>query len=119
MGKPRNTRHTWKFPKYQGIPENKKDTGKYPIIYLDTPTRPAPDPLPDILSNTRPNIEKTYPLGTAYRVFFFNWASPANASTGHPYFEKVLSIATERGQIPNTLTFSIPWGVQSAALTFF
>ena len=56
---------------------------------------------------------------------FFNWASPANvsrlappknASTGPPYFEKVLSIATEKWQIPYTLTFSIPRGGQSAAL---
>ena len=36
MGKPRNTR-------------------KYPIVFLDTPTRPEPDPLPCILSNTRPD----------------------------------------------------------------
>ena len=47
---------------------------------------------------------------------FFNWASPENvirlaplknASTGPPYFEKVLSMAAGRGEIPNTLTFSI------------
>ena len=38
MGKPRNTR---KYPKYLEIPESKKDTRKYPIVYLDTPTRPA------------------------------------------------------------------------------
>ena len=50
---------------------------------------------------------------------FFNWASPENvprlaplknASTGPPYFEKVLSMAAGRGEIPNTLTFSIPRG---------
>ena len=43
---------------------------------------------------------------------FFNWASPENftrlaplknASTGPPYFEKVLSMAAGRGEIPNTL----------------
>ena len=50
---------------------------------------------------------------------FFNWASPENvsrlappknASTGPPYFKKVLSMAAERGEIPNTLTFLIPRG---------
>ena len=61
MGKPRNTR---KYPTYPEIPESKKDTRKYPIIFFDTPTRPEPDPLPGILSNTRPDIEKPYPLGT-------------------------------------------------------
>ena len=34
------------------------------MVYFDTPTRPEPDLLPSILSNTRPNIEKPYPLGT-------------------------------------------------------
>ena len=53
MGKPRNTRHTRKYPKYPEIPERKKDTRKYLIILFDTPTRPEPDPLPGILSNTR------------------------------------------------------------------
>ena len=42
---------------------------------------------------------------------FFNWASPENvsrlappknASTGPPYFEKVLSMAAGRGEISNT-----------------
>ena len=61
MGKPRNTQ---KYPKYPEIPESKKDTRKYPIVFFDTPTRPEPDPLPGILSNTRPDIEKPYPLGT-------------------------------------------------------
>ena len=58
MGKPRNTentRHTRKYPKYLEIPESKKDTQKYSIVFSDTPTRPEPDPLPGILSNTRPN----------------------------------------------------------------
>ena len=55
MGKPRNTRHTRKYPKYPEIPESKKDTRKYPIVFFDTPTRPEPDPLPGILSNTRPD----------------------------------------------------------------
>ena len=34
-------------------------------------------------------------------------------------FEKVLSMAAERGEIPNTLTFLIPRGGQSGTLTFF
>ena len=59
---------------------------------------------------------------------FFNWASPENVSrlappktalTGPPHFEKVLSMAAERGEIPNTLTFLIPEGGQSGTLTFF
>ena len=58
MGKPRNTQ---KYPTYPEIPEipgntrKKKDTRKYPIVFFDTPTRPEPDPLPGILSNTRPD----------------------------------------------------------------
>ena len=63
MGKPKNTR---KYPKYPDIPESKKDTRTYPIVFFGTPTRLKPDPLPGILSNpTRPDIEKPYPLGTA------------------------------------------------------
>ena len=42
-----------------------------------------------------------------------------NASTGPPYFEKVLSMAAERGEILEKLTFSIHRGGQSGALTFF
>ena len=68
---PVDTRNTRKYPKYPKIPESKRDTRKYPIAYFDTPTRPEPDPLPGILSNTRPDptrpdIEKPYPLGTAH-----------------------------------------------------
>ena len=55
MGKPRYTR---KYPAYPEIPENKRDTQKYPIVYFDTPTWPEPDLLPGILSNTRPDTEK-------------------------------------------------------------
>ena len=44
--------------------KSKKDTRKSPIVYFDTPTQPEPDPLPDILFTTRPDIEKPYPLGT-------------------------------------------------------
>ena len=52
MGEPGNTRHTWKYPKYlkvKKMPENNL------IVYFDTPTRPEPDPLPGILSITRPD----------------------------------------------------------------
>ena len=52
MGKPRNTR---KYSKYPKILESKKDTRKYPIVSFDTSTRPKPDLLPGILSNTRPD----------------------------------------------------------------
>ena len=61
MGKPRNTRT---YPTYPKIPESQKDTWKYLIVYFDTPTRPEPELLSGILSNTRPDIEKPYPLGT-------------------------------------------------------
>ena len=48
---------------------------------------------------------------------FFNWPSPENVSRlappkmprlAPPYFKKFLSMAAERGEIRNTLTFSIP-----------
>ena len=58
-----DTQYTQKYPE---IPENKKDTRKYPIIYFNTPTRPEPDPLPGIFSNTRPDPTrcwKTLPVG--------------------------------------------------------
>ena len=42
-------------PEYPELPESKKDTRKYPIVYFNTPTRPEPDPLPGIFSNTRPD----------------------------------------------------------------
>ena len=57
-----NIRYTQKYPEIPGntqeypeIPDSKKDTRKYPIIYFNTPTRPEPDPLPGIFSNTRPD----------------------------------------------------------------
>ena len=65
MGKPRNTQ---KYQTYPDIPDRKKDTRKYLIIFFDTPTRPKPDPLPGILFNTRPDTEKPYPLGTAQKA---------------------------------------------------
>ena len=52
------------YPEIPKIPKSKKDTRKYPIVYFDTPTRTEPEPLPGILSNTQPDIEKPYPLGT-------------------------------------------------------
>ena len=63
---PVDTRNTRKYPKYPKIPESKRDTRKYPIAYFDTPTRPEPDPIPGILSNTRPDPTrywKTLPAG--------------------------------------------------------
>ena len=66
MGKPRNTRKYPTYPEIHEIPESKKDTRKYPIVDFDTPTRPEPNPIPGILSNTRPDIEKPHPLGTGY-----------------------------------------------------
>ena len=74
MGKPRNTR---KYPTYPEIPGNKKDTRIYLIVYFDTPTRPEPDPLPGILSNTRPDPILKNPT---------RWAlSTASVSTQHQY----------------------------------
>ena len=60
MGKPRNTQ---KYPTYPEIPERKKDTRKYPIVFFDTPTRPATRYF--VQYPTRPDVEKLYPLGTA------------------------------------------------------
>ena len=54
-----------------------------------------------------------------YRVFFLtgpplkmslDWPPPKNALTGPPHFEKVLSMAAEKGEISDTLTFFIPRG---------
>ena len=70
-------------------------------------------------------VEKT--LTVFVQGDFFNWASPENVSrlappknalTGPPHFEKILSMAAERGEIPNTLTFLIPRGDQSGTFTF-
>ena len=64
MGKPRNTQ---KYPKYPEIPESKKDTQKYPIVFFDTPSRPATRYF--FQYPTRPNIEKPYSLGTVPSQF--------------------------------------------------
>ena len=55
MGKPRNTRKYPTYLRYPEIPESKKGTRKYPIIFSGTPTRPEPDGLSGILSNTQPD----------------------------------------------------------------
>ena len=58
----------WVNPEIPDIPGNTQKKKRYPEIpdrIFDTPTRPEPDPLPGILSNTRPDNEKPYPLGTA------------------------------------------------------
>ena len=51
---------------YPELPESKKDTRIYPIVYFSTLTRPEPDPLPGIFSNTWPDPTrywKTLPVG--------------------------------------------------------
>ena len=48
-----------------------------------------------------------------------DWPPQKMPRLAPPYFEKVLSMAAERGEIPNTLTFLIPRGGQSGTLTFF
>ena len=45
----------WNTRKYPQLPKSKKDTQKYHIVYFNTPTRPEPDPLPGIFSNTQPD----------------------------------------------------------------
>ena len=60
----KNTQEYWE------IPESKNDSQKYPIVYLISPTRPDPDQLPGICSNTRPDIEKPYPFGTGVKLLF-------------------------------------------------
>ena len=76
---PRNTRKYWIVKK---IPK------KHLVIYFNTPTRPEPDPLPGIFSNTGPDqllknptswglpvgikvMNKTYTLCVDYPVFVF------------------------------------------------
>ena len=38
------------------------------------------------------------------------WLAQVGVHPRRPHFEKVLSMAAERGEIPNTLTFLIPRG---------
>ena len=68
MGKPRNTQKYRTYPKYPEIPERKKDTQKYPIVFFNTLTRPATRYF--VQYPTRPDIEKPYPLGTVYESTF-------------------------------------------------
>ena len=49
---------------YMGKPRNKNYTQKYPIVFFDTPSRPATRYF--FQYPTRPDIEKPYPLGTAF-----------------------------------------------------
>ena len=50
---------------YPEIPQSKKNTRSY--IQNSYPTQPEPDLLPIFFQyQTRPDIEKCYPLGTAY-----------------------------------------------------
>ena len=46
---------------------------------------------------------------------FLDWPLPKMPRLAPPYLERVLSIAAERGEIRNTLTFSIPRRGQSVA----
>ena len=48
-----------------------------------------------------------------------DWPPQKMPRLAPPYIEKVLSMAAERGEIPNTLTFFIPRGGESGTLTFF
>ena len=57
-------------PEYPELPESKKDTRKYPIVYFNTPTRPEPDPLPGIFSNTRPDPILKNPTRWALLLLF-------------------------------------------------
>ena len=69
MGKSRNTRKYLTYPK---IPESKKGTRKYPIVFFDTP---GFDPLPGILSNTRPDPTrywKSLPAGHCLSIPTFS-----------------------------------------------
>ena len=48
-----------------------------------------------------------------------DWPPQKMPGLAPPHFEKVLSMAAEGGEIPNTSTFSIPRGGQSGTHTFF
>ena len=60
---------------------------------------------------------------TIVQGVFFNWPSPENVSRlappkkrpdwPPPHFKKVLSMAAERGEIPNTFNIFDTWGGQS------
>ena len=68
------------YPIYPEIPgKSKNDTRKYPIIYFNTPTRPEPDPLPGIFSDTRPDPILKNPtcwaLHVTNAVFNTTWAA--------------------------------------------
>ena len=67
-------------------------------------------------------------MGMRYKVFFLtgpplkmslHWPPPKMPRLAPPCFGKVLSMTAEKGEIPNTLTFSIPMGGQSGTLMFF
>ena len=121
MGKPRNTQ------KYPEIPERKKDTRKYPIVFFDTPTRPAT--LYFVQYLTRPNIEKPYPLGTARKPrtkqqprslkHFLLETANLFAQTCIPAISATFSLSFN---IFTTTTFSTiitklltPWNIRSAS----
>ena len=54
-----------------------------------------------------------------YRVIFLTGHPLKMSLDCPPHFEKVLSMAAERGEIPNTLTFLIPRGASQGLKHFF
>ena len=75
-GKPRNTRHYWKYLKYPDIPERKKDTWKYPIVFLDTATRTRPATRYFVQYPTR--YWKTLPAGYCLPLPIDNLSNPTH-----------------------------------------
>ena len=101
MGKPEtreNTRHIRKYPKYlkyPEIPESKKDTRNYPIVFFDTSTRPEPDPLPGILSNTRPDPIMKNPTRWALVVITPHLSKQLQANSSSKHWEKTHSMQNQ------------------------
>ena len=90
--KPRNTQ---KYPKYPEIPKSKKDTRKYPIVYLTllpdpTPTRypvfcPIPDPrLKNLTRWALIIFRHSYPTRTRPATRYFV-QYPTRPDTEKPY----------------------------------
>ena len=73
-------------------------------------------------------VVSQYYASHSYRVVFLtgpplkmslDWPPQKMPRLAPPCFGKVLSMAAETVEIPNTLTFSIPMGGQSGTLMFF
>ena len=74
MGKPRNTRKYPTYPEIPEIPGNTRKKKRYPeipdrIFGHSYPTRTRPATQYFVQNLTRPDIEKPYPLGTAFNAF--------------------------------------------------